>query len=253
MSNILFSLQGMRALITGGAGGIGLRTAVTLGQQGAQIVLVDIKEDLLDNAVKKIKEEIGISVNTTICNLLDIDATKTLFQTAEKQFGSIDILVNNAGIDRDKLFMRMTENDLNIVMDINFKAPFLLSQAAAIAMSKRKFGRIINISSVVAFMGNPGQANYCSSKSALLGMSKAIALEYAERGVTVNCIAPGAIQSPMTSKLTEEAKNAFINRIPIGYMGSPDEVAYAVAFLASREAKYITGQTIHVNGGMLMV
>ena len=148
--------------------------------------------------------------------------------------------------------MKMTEDDLDIVMNINFKAPFFLSQAAATSMSRRKFGRIINISSVVAFTGNKGQSNYCSSKSALLGMSKTIALEYAKRGITVNCIAPGAIKTPMIDVLSDEAKKSFISRIPVGFFGSPDSVANTVVFLASKEAEYITGQTIHVNGGMFM-
>ena len=146
----------------------------------------------------------------------------------------------------------MSEDDLDIVMNVNFKAPFLLSQAASIRMAKRNFGRIINISSVVAFTGNKGQTNYCSSKSALLGMSKTIALEYAKRGITVNCIAPGAIKTPMIDVLSEEAREAFLKKIPVGFFGSPDNVANTVLFLASREAEYITGQTIHVNGGMFM-
>ena len=146
----------------------------------------------------------------------------------------------------------MTEEDLDTVMNVNFKAPFFLSQAAAMRMSKRNFGRIINIASVVAFTGNKGQANYCSSKTALLGMSKTIALEYAKRGITVNCIAPGAIKTPMIDVLSDEAKDVFMKKIPVGFLGSPDDVANTVVFLASKEAEYITGQTIHVNGGMFM-
>ncbi|MBQ9441040.1 MAG: 3-oxoacyl-ACP reductase FabG [Alphaproteobacteria bacterium] len=248
----MFAFNNSRALITGGAGRIGLRTAVALAKQGASIVIVDAREEKLRDAVKIIKEETGIDIDSFACNLLDIEATKELFYTLEDTFGQIDILINNAGIDKDKLLMKMTEDDLDMVMNVNFKAPFLLSQAAAMRMSKRNFGRIINISSVVAFTGNKGQANYCSSKSALLGMSKSIALEYAKRGITVNCIAPGAIKTPMIDVLSDEAKESFLNKIPVGFFGSPDDVASAVVFLASKEAEYITGQTIHVNGGMFM-
>ena len=248
----MFLFNNSRAVITGGAGSIGLRTAVALAKQGASIVLVDIREDALQTAKKIVKDETGVDANYYICNLLDISATKELFYKLEEKFGQIDILVNNAGIDKDKLLMKMTEDDLDIVMNINFKAPFFLSQAAATSMSRRKFGRIINISSVVAFTGNKGQSNYCSSKSALLGMSKTIALEYAKRGITVNCIAPGAIKTPMIDVLSDEAKKSFISRIPVGFFGSPDSVANTVVFLASKEAEYITGQTIHVNGGMFM-
>lgn len=248
----MFAFNNSRALITGGAGRIGLRTAIALAKQGASIVIADAREEKLRDAIKIIKEETGIDIDSFACNLLDIEATKELFYTLEDTFGQIDILINNAGIDKDKLLMKMTEDDLDIVMNVNFKAPFLLSQAAAMRMSKRNFGRIINISSVVAFTGNKGQANYCSSKSALLGMSKSIALEYAKRGITVNCIAPGAIKTPMIDVLSDEAKESFLNKIPVGFFGSPDDVASAVVFLASKEAEYITGQTIHVNGGMFM-
>lgn len=248
----MFLFNNSRALITGGAGSIGLSTAIALARQGANIVLVDIKEETLENAIKVIQDKTGIKADSFTCNLLDIETTKELFYKLEDEFGQIDILVNNAGIDKDKLLMKMNEDDLDIVMNINFKAPFFLSQAASIRMSKRNFGRIINISSVVAFSGNKGQSNYCSSKSALLGMSKTIALEYAKRGITVNCIAPGAIKTPMIDVLSEEAKQAFLKKIPVGFFGSPESVANTVVFLASKEAEYITGQTIHVNGGMLM-
>ena len=248
----MFLFNNSRAVITGGAGSIGLRTAVALAKQGANIILVDIREDALKTAIDIIKNETGLVADYFTCNLLDINATKELFYKLEEKFGQIDILVNNAGIDKDKLLMKMTEEDLDIVMNINFKAPFFLSQAAAMSMSKRGFGRIINISSVVAFTGNKGQSNYCSSKSALLGMSRTIALEYAKRGITVNCIAPGAIKTPMIDVLSDEAKESFKKKIPLRLFGSPDSVAYAVVFLASKEAEYITGQTIHVNGGMFM-
>ena len=248
----LFSLNNMRAIVTGGAGSIGLRTAIAMSKQGAEVVLVDVREEALQTARKQLHSETGNTASTFVCDLSNLQSSKQLFNLIESQFGTIDIVVNNAGIDRDKLFMRMSEEDLEIVMNINFRASFFISQAAAMSMSKRKFGRIINISSVVAFTGNPGQTNYCASKAALIGMSKAIALEYAKKGITVNCIAPGAIESPMTMNLSDGAKQAFLNKIPVGYMGSPDEVAYSACFLASHEASYITGQTIHVNGGLLM-
>ena len=248
----MFIFNNLRALITGGAGGIGTRTAIALLKQGADVIIVDAREEKIKNALEKIKVETGKEAKSYTCNLLDIEATKELFYKLEEEFGQIDILVNNAGIDKDKLLMKMSEDDLDIVMNVNFKAPFLLSQAASIRMAKRNFGRIINISSVVAFTGNKGQTNYCSSKSALLGMSKTIALEYAKRGITVNCIAPGAIKTPMIDVLSEEAREAFLKKIPVGFFGKPDNVANTVLFLASREAEYITGQTIHVNGGMFM-
>lgn len=249
----MFLFNNSRALITGGAGSIGLRTAIAFTKQGADVIIVDRNPNNLENAIKAIHNETGVNANCFTCDLLDTEATKELFDKLEDKFGQIDILVNNAGIDKDKLLMKMTEDDLDIVMNINFKVPFLLSQAASMRMSKRNFGRIINISSVVAFTGNKGQANYTSSKSALLGMSKTIALEYAKRGITVNCIAPGAIKTPMIDVLSDEAKESFMKKIPVGFFGKPDNVAHTVVFLASKEAEYITGQTIHVNGGMLMV
>ena len=253
MNQFLFSLEGLRAVVTGGAGYIGYNTALALARQGANVVLVDVRAEALDKAKAELSSQVGSQIDVMQCDLSDSESTKLLFGRIEGEFGNVDILVNNAGIDRDKLLMRMSEEDLDIVMRINFKAPFLLSQAAVMSMARRKFGRIINISSVVGFAGNPGQANYCSSKSALLGLSKSIALEYAKKGITVNCIAPGAIKTPMIDVLDDEAKEAFLRRIPLGHFGEPQDVAAAIAFLASREAAYITGQTIHVNGGMLMV
>lgn len=249
---MLFSLEGSRALITGGAGAIGKKTAIAMAMQGAEIVIADVREDALEVAVKEIKEATGKTAVAITCNLLDTESTKKLFSEAEEKAGEIDILVNNAGIDKDKLFMKMSEDDLDIVMNINLKAPFTLSREAVMKMAKRRFGRIINITSVVGFTGNPGQVNYCASKAGIVGMSKSIALEYAKRGITVNCIAPGAIKSPMTEILSDEAKAAFLVKIPSGEMGSPEEIAYAACFLASKEASYITGQTLHVNGGMFI-
>lgn len=249
---MLFSLNGLNALITGGAGAIGKKTAIELAKQGAGIIIADIRQDALENAAEEIKSQSGKDVSIINCNLLDTENTRELFQKCEEKMGQIDILVNNAGIDRDKLYMKMTEEDLDIVMNVNLKAIFTLTKSAVMAMSKRKFGRVINISSVVGFIGNPGQVNYCASKSALVGLSKAIALEYAKRGITVNCVAPGAIKTPMTDIVSDEARERFLAKIPLGYMADPIEIAYAICFLASKESSYITGQTLHVNGGMYM-
>ncbi len=249
----LFSLEGMHALVTGAAGSIGVKTAVALSKQGARVTLLDYKEQTLKSVANLIRDLSGQTTNILVKDLSDLQSVKGIFNQVEQEYGIVDVLVNNAGINKDCLFMRMPEPELDAVMNLNFKVPFLLCQSAILAMAKRRFGRIINISSVVAFSGNPGQANYCSSKSALLGLTKTIAIEYAQRGITANCIAPGAIKSPMTENLSENAKQAFLNKIPMGYIGEPEDVASVVAFLASREARYITGQTIHVNGGMLMV
>lgn len=249
---MLFSLEGLRAMITGGAGAIGKKTAIEMAKQGSEIVIADVRQDALETAKKEIKEATGKDVEIINCDLLDVDNTRALFSKAEEQAGQIDILVNNAGIDRDKLLMKMTEDDLEIVLNVNLRAAFTLTKSAVMAMSKRKFGRIIGISSVVGFTGNPGQVNYCASKAALVGLSKAVALEYAKRGITVNCIAPGAIKTPMIDAVSDEAREKFLAKIPLGYMADPVEIAYAVCFLASREASYITGQTLHVNGGMYM-
>ena len=249
---MLFSLEGLGALITGGAGAIGKKTAIEMIKQGAKVVIVDVREDALNVAYQEIKEATGCEVAIMKCNLLDTESTKALFSNAEEQFGQVDILVNNAGIDRDKLLMKMTEEDLDIVLNVNLRAAFTLTKSAVMAMSKRKFGRIIGISSVVGFTGNAGQANYCASKAALVGLSKAVALEYAKRGITVNCIAPGAIKTPMIDAVSDEAREKFLSKIPLGYMADPVEIAYSVCFLSSREASYITGQTLHVNGGMYM-
>ncbi|MBQ7532231.1 MAG: 3-oxoacyl-ACP reductase FabG [Bacteroidales bacterium] len=249
---MLFSLEGLRAIITGGAGAIGKKTAIEMAKQGAEIVIADVRKDALEIAKKDIKEATGKDIAMINCDLLDVENTRALFAKAEDNAGQIDILVNNAGIDRDKLLMKMTEDDLEIVLNVNLRAAFTLTKSAVMAMSKRKFGRIIGISSVVGFTGNPGQANYCASKAALVGLSKAVALEYAKRGITVNCIAPGAIKTPMIDAVSDEAREKFLAKIPLGYMADPVEIAYAVCFLASREASYITGQTLHVNGGMYM-
>jgi 3-oxoacyl-[acyl-carrier protein] reductase len=250
---MLFSLNGYNALVTGGSGAIGREIAKAIALQGGEVIVSGTKADALEETVREIKSATGETAMVIQCNLAHVDEARELFLKAEQQLGHIDILVNNAGIDKDKLIMKMTEDDLYEVMNINLRAAFTLSKAAVMSMSRRRYGRIINISSVVGCTGNPGQANYCASKAGLIGMSKAIALEYAKRGITVNCIAPGAVKTPMIDALSEDAQRTFLNKIPMGVMATPVDVAYACCFIASKEASYITGQTIHVNGGMLMV
>jgi 3-oxoacyl-[acyl-carrier protein] reductase len=249
----LFSLSGYRALITGGSGAIGRAIAVAMSMQGAYVVVTGTNKDALETTSKEVKEKTGQNADIIQCDLSSSGNVGEFFSRVEETFGQVDILVNNAGVDKDKLVMRMSEEDFQEVLNINLIAIFTLSKSALMAMAKRRYGRIINMSSVVGFTGNPGQANYCASKAGLVGMSKAMALEYAKRSVTVNCVAPGAVKSPMIDALSEDAKEAFLNKIPMGYMAAPADVAYACCFLASKEASYITGQTIHVNGGMLTI
>jgi 3-oxoacyl-[acyl-carrier protein] reductase len=250
---MLFSLAGYKALITGGSGSIGHAIAKAMAMQGCEVAVSGTRQEALDITSQEVEAISGKAAVTIRCNLADIDDTKKLFQEAEERLGGIDILVNNAGIDKDKLFIRMNEDDLYEVLNINLRAAFILARDAVTAMSKRRYGRIINIASVVGYTGNPGQANYCASKAGLVGMSKAIAIEYAKRGVTVNCIAPGAVQTPMIEALSEQAQKAFLDKIPMGIMATPMDVAHACCFISSKEASYITGQTLHVNGGMLMM
>ncbi|MDR1365132.1 MAG: 3-oxoacyl-ACP reductase FabG [Holosporales bacterium] len=249
---MLFSLEGYRALVTGGSGAIGRAIAKAIAMQGGEVVVSGTKPSALEATVQEVKSETGKTVYSIQCDLAHLDESRELFQKAEQLAGQIDILVNNAGVNRDKLLMKMTEDDLYDALDINLRAAFSLSKAAVMSMSRRRYGRIINISSVVGYSGNPGQANYCASKAGLVGMSKAIALEYAKRGITVNCIAPGAVRTPMIEALSDRAQQTFIDKIPLGVMATPMDVACACCFVASKEASYITGQTIHVNGGMLM-
>lgn len=252
---MLFSLEGLRAFITGGAGGMGIRTAIAFAKQGANVIIADVREDGIKSSLEIIKKETGKDVNYVVCDLSNIEKTKTLFDEAESKFGPIDILVNNAGIvdpNHGTLIENQTEQQLDRIMDVNFKAPFFLSKSATKSMSKRGFGRIINISSIAAFKGEPGHANYSSSKGALLTLTKTIAIEYVKNGITANCIAPGAIESRMTAALTDAIKKELTDAIPMGCMGNGDDIAAAVTYLASRETRYVTGQTIHVNGGWLI-
>ncbi|MBQ9441041.1 MAG: glucose 1-dehydrogenase [Alphaproteobacteria bacterium] len=249
---MLFSLEGLRGFITGGAGGMGIGIAITFAKQGADVIIADVREDGIKSSIDIIKKETGKNVNYIVCDLSDLEHTKKLFDETEQKFGPIDILVNNAGIidpNHGTLIANQTEQQLDRIMDVNFKAPFFLSSAATKAMAPRGFGRIINISSIAAYKGEYGHANYSSSKGALLSMTKTIALEYVKNGITANCIAPGAIESRMTAALTDEIKKELTSVIPMGCMGNGNDIAAAVTYLASREARYVTGQTIHVNGG----
>jgi len=243
-------LQGKTALITGASGGIGEAIAKTLHADGVTIAISGTREEKLKELAKILGNE---RVHILPCNLSDMQAVKDLAKKAEELMGSIDILVNNAGITKDNISMRMSDEDWNDVLNVNLTSSFTLIRTCLRGMMKRRFGRIINIGSVVGTSGNPGQANYAAAKAGLVGMGKSIALEVASRGITVNCIAPGFIKTAMTDKLTEEQKQKITSTIPSGNFGAPDDISGTVAFLASDAANYITGQTIHINGGMLMV
>ncbi len=245
----MFDLKGRRALVTGATGGIGAAIARALHAQGAVVVLSGTRENVLAERVA----ELGEGAFAAPCNLADMEAVKALpAQAAELAGGAIDILVNNAGITRDNIAMRLKPEDWQAVIDVNLTAAFLLSQGVMRAMMKQRFGRIINISSVVGQTGNAGQANYAAAKAGMIGFGKALAQELASRNITVNAIAPGFIETPMTEALSEQQREALFARIPAGRFGTPEDVAAAAVFLASEEAGYITGQTLGVNGGMVM-
>ena len=245
----MFSLEGKKALVTGAAGGIGRAIVKTLHSLGATIGITDISKEALD----AFAAELGERVYVFEANLTDGESIKELVKNAEATMGQIDILVNNAGITKDGLAMRMADDQFKGVLDVNLIAPFMLTRAAMPGMMKRRYGRIINMASIVGVMGNPGQANYCASKGGLIAMTKAIAAEMASRGVTANCVAPGFVKTRMTEVLPEDVKERMLKAIPLARLGEPQDIANAVAFLASDEAGYITGQTIHVNGGMAMI
>ncbi|WP_421852081.1 3-oxoacyl-[acyl-carrier-protein] reductase [Oricola sp.] len=244
----MFELTGRKALITGASGGIGEAIARVLHQQGAIVGLHGTRREKLD----ALAGDLGERVHVFPADLSDRDAVKALGETAEEQLEGVDILVNNAGITRDGLFVRMSDDDWDAVLEVNLTAVFRLTRQLTHPMMRRRSGRIINITSVVGVTGNPGQANYCASKAGLIGFTKSLAQEIATRNVTVNAVAPGFIESAMTDKLNDKQKDAIMGAIPMKRMGSGDEVAAAVAFLASEEAGYVTGQTVHVNGGMAM-
>ncbi len=245
----MFRLDGKAALVTGASGGIGRAIAVAVAAAGAKVALAGTRVE----ALEAVRAEIG--ANAVVCagDLGDAAATEKLFKDAEAALGQIDILVNNAGLTRDGLAMRMKDEDWQKVIEVNLSAGFRLSRAALRGMMKRKWGRIVGITSIVGVTGNPGQANYAAAKAGMIGMSKALAQEVASRGITVNCVAPGFIVSPMTEALGEEQKKRLLDAIPLGRMGAADEIAAAVVYLSSAEAGYVTGQTLHVNGGMAMI
>lgn len=245
----MFDLQGRRALVTGASGAIGRAIAVALHGQGAQVTLSGTRVD----ALEAVAAELGGSAHIAPCNLGDRESIGGLVPAAIEAMGGLDILVNNAGITRDNLGMRMKDEEWSDVLKINLEASFRLSKAALRPMMKTRWGRIIAITSIVAVTGNPGQANYAASKAGLIGMSKSLAQEVGSRGITVNCVAPGFIETAMTDALNESQKERLLAAIPAGALGKAADVAGAVVFLASEEAGYITGQTLHVNGGMAMI
>ncbi|MCO6050929.1 3-oxoacyl-[acyl-carrier-protein] reductase [Mesorhizobium sp. RP14(2022)] len=245
----MLDLTGKKALVTGATGGIGEAVARALHAQGATVGLHGTRTEKLE----ALAGELGERVKIFPANLSDRDSVKALGQKAEAELEGVDILVNNAGITRDGLFVRMSDDDWDAVLEVNLTAVFRLTRELTHPMMRRRGGRIINITSVVGVTGNPGQANYCASKAGLIGFSKSLAQEIASRNVTVNCVAPGFIESAMTDKLNDKQKDAIMGAIPMKRMGSGDEIASAVVYLASNEASYITGQTIHVNGGMAMI
>ena len=245
----MFDLGGMTALVTGASGGIGSAIARALAGQGARVALSGTREETL----RAVQTELGGDHVILPTDLSDAAAVDALVPQAVEQLGKLDILVNNAGVTRDNLAMRMKDEEWSDVIRINLEAAFRLSRAAMKPMMRARYGRIISITSVVGSTGNPGQANYAASKAGLVGMSKAMAQEVASRHITVNCIAPGFIASAMTDALPEAQKEALLGKIPAGALGSGDDVGAAAVYLASREGGYVTGQTIHVNGGMAMV
>jgi 3-oxoacyl-[acyl-carrier protein] reductase len=247
----MLNFEGKKVLITGAAGGIGSVVAKEFSKQGAVVILSGTSNE--DEKLKKLSSELSNKSYIYTCNLLNEQETVELFNKADEETGGIDVLVCNAGITKDGLAMRMKNEDFELVLNINLRATFILTREAIKRMMKRRYGRIINIASIVGVTGNPGQANYSASKAGIIAMSKSIAAEVASRGITVNCIAPGFIETPMTAVLTEEQKNAMVSRIPVGKMGMPLDVANGILFLASEEAAYITGQTLHINGGMAMI
>ena len=245
----MFDLTGKKALVTGASGGIGESIARMLHAQGATVGLHGTREEKLN----ALAGELGDRTVVLPANLSDLDEASALGKSAEEKLEGVDILVNNAGITRDGLFARMSNEDWDDVMRVNLTAVFRLTKEIAYPMMRRKGGRIINITSIVGVTGNPGQANYCASKAGMIGFTKSLAQEIASRGVTVNCIAPGFISSAMTEKLNDKQKEAIMGAIPMKKMGEGDDIAAAALYLASQEGGYVTGQTLHVNGGMAMV
>ncbi len=245
----MFDLSGRCALVTGASGGIGGAIAKALHQAGAKLAISGTRLD----ALEALAGELGGGVQVLPCNLADPAATAALAGQAEEALGQLDILVNNAGLTRDNLSMRMKDEDWALVLEVNLTAGFRLARGAMRGMMKRRWGRIVGITSIVGVTGNPGQANYAASKAGMIGMSKSLAQEIANRGITVNCVAPGFIQTAMTDALDENQRERLLGAIPTGRLGLPEDIAAGVVFLASEEAGYVTGQTLHVNGGMAMI
>ena len=245
----MFDLSGRTALVTGATGGIGGAIARTLHASGATVTISGTRIEMLDSLAGKL----GGRVHVVRCDLADREDVENLVPAAEAAMGRLDILINNAAITRDNIFMRLKDEDWDEVLAINLTAAFRLIRAAVRGMVRRRFGRIIGITSVVGLTGNAGQANYAAAKAGMIGMTKSLAHEVASRGVTVNTIAPGFIDTAMTRTLTDEQKDKILTRVPAGRLGSPDDVAAAALYLASLEGAYVTGQTLHVNGGMAMV
>ncbi len=245
----MFDLTKKNALITGASGGIGGSIAKALHAAGATVALSGTRVEPLE----ALAAELGDRAHVLPCNLSDFEAVDALPKQAAEAMGSVDVLVNNAGITRDNLFMRMSDDEFQSVIDVNLTSTFKLCKGVLRGMMKARWGRIINISSVVGATGNPGQGNYAASKAGMVGMSKSLAYEVASRGITVNCVAPGFIATAMTDKLTDDQKAGILTQIPTGRMGDPEEIAGGVVYLASPSAAYITGTTLHVNGGMAML
>jgi 3-oxoacyl-[acyl-carrier protein] reductase len=245
----MFDLSGKTALVTGASGGIGHAIARALHERGASVALSGTRKEVL----AALAAELRYKAYILPCDLADAMAVEQLVPAAEVAMGSLDILVNNAGLTRDNLGLRMKDEEWDLVLAVNLTAGFRLARAALKGMARRRFGRVIGITSVVGVAGNPGQSNYAASKAGMIGMSKSLAAEVATRNVTINCVAPGLIESPMVASLDNKQRAAFLADIPMGRLGRPEDVAAAVVYLASPEASYVTGQTLHVNGGMTMI
>jgi 3-oxoacyl-[acyl-carrier protein] reductase len=245
----MFDLTGKKALITGATGGIGAEIATMLHAAGAEVAISGTRAEKL----QELASSLGERAHVVAANLSDRASVDQLVKDATEALGGVDILVNNAGITKDNLAMRMKEDEWDSVMQVNLESSFRLIKGLMRGMMKSRWGRVVNITSVVGVTGNPGQANYCASKAGMIGMSKSLASELASRGITVNCVAPGFIGTPMTDVLTDDQKSAITAGIPSGDLGEPADIAAAVMYLASHEAKYVTGQTLHVNGGLAMI
>ena len=244
----MFDLSGRTALVTGASGGIGEAIARQLHAQGATLVLAGRRSE----ALAALAEALGERARVEVAELSDPQAAEQLIAAADNG-GGPDVLINNAGLTRDNLAVRMKDEDWQTVLEVNLTAVFRLTRAALRGMMRRRWGRIVNVTSIVALTGNPGQVNYAAAKAGMIGMTKSLAAEVATRGITVNCVAPGFIETPMTAALSDDQRRRLLERVPVGRLGTPDDVAAAIGYLVSQEAAYVTGQTLHVNGGMAMI